>query len=88
MDGRIFGPKVMLSYDNIGMKNYNVLVATLIFFRNDKPKTFVFSHLVLASKFIMPPTAHTMKGIGSSFELKPNVLKIILNATEEVRLLG
>jgi hypothetical protein len=30
-DGRIFGLKVMLSYDNTGMKNYNVLVATLTF---------------------------------------------------------
>ncbi len=36
----------------------------------------------------MPPIAHIMKGIGLSFELKPNVLKIILNALEEVRLLG
>jgi len=29
--------------------------------RDDKPESFVFSHLVIASKFSMPPTAHATK---------------------------
>jgi hypothetical protein len=31
MDGKIFEVKVMLSYDDINMKNYSIMVAALIF---------------------------------------------------------
>jgi hypothetical protein len=43
---------------------------------------------VLASKFTMPPTAHTLKNNFSTYELKANVLEIVMGAFEGVRLLG
>jgi hypothetical protein len=51
--------------------------------RDDRPQSFVFSHLVIASKFSMVPTAHSVKGSFGSYEVKEDVLNIILNAVLE-----
>lgn len=55
--------------------------------RADRPPSCVFSHLVIASKFSMPPTAHVTKGHFGSYELKEDVLNIILNAVLEAEAL-
>jgi len=51
--------------------------------RDDKPQSYVFSHLVIASKFSMAPTAHAVKGCFKSYELKEDVLNIIVNVVLE-----
>jgi hypothetical protein len=35
----------------------------------DSPWTFVFTHLIVVSKFRMPPIAHTIKGCNATYEL-------------------
>ncbi len=57
-------------------------------FHDDKLGKYVFSHLVFISKFTMPPTAHIMKGNFATFQLKINILKIILHELEEDTPLG
>jgi hypothetical protein len=54
----------------------------------DFPPTFVFSHLIVASKFRMPLTAHTMRGSNVTFELTPDVIGIIQHRLESHRLVG
>jgi hypothetical protein len=43
--------------------------------------------LVLASKFSMPPTSHVVKGNYATYELTDEVIGVILEASELVRLL-
>lgn len=45
--------------------------------RNDKQPTSVYSHLVLTSKFSLPPIAHAIKSHFAGYELKPEVFEII-----------
>jgi hypothetical protein len=54
---------------------------------DDKLATFVFSHLILASKFFMPPTLHVVKGNYATYELTHDVEKVILKAFDAFRLL-
>jgi hypothetical protein len=44
--------------------------------------------MLLASKFTIPPIVHIVKGNFSTYELKVNVLEIIMGALEKVKLLG
>ena len=55
--------------------------------RDDKPQSCVFSHLVIACKFLMVLTAHAVKGSFGSYEVKEDVLSIILNAVLEAEAL-
>jgi len=57
-------------------------------FQDDQPLTFVFSRLILASKFSLPPTNHMVKGSYATYELKNNVAEIILEALEAFQLLN
>jgi hypothetical protein len=50
------------------------------FLRTDKPQAYLFAHLVLASKFSMPPTQHSVKGSHVTYELKHEVLHVISDA--------
>ncbi len=43
----------------------------------DSPPMYVYSHLVVASKFLLPPTTHVVKGSLCTNELSANVLAII-----------
>jgi hypothetical protein len=45
--------------------------------KDDKPSAYIFSHLILASKFSMPPTSHIVKGKYASYELLLKVMDII-----------
>jgi hypothetical protein len=47
----------------------------------------VFSHLILASKFSMPPTCHVVKGDDATYEFTQVVTEVILEALEDVKLL-
>ncbi len=47
----------------LGSRTYN--------FNDSGQLAYVFSHIVCASKFVMPPTSHTIKGNYPTFEL-PN----------------
>jgi hypothetical protein len=65
------------------MKICPMLITTHVYIlRDDKLGEYVFPHLVFASKFIMPPTAHIVKESFATFQLKINVLKIILHELE------
>jgi CRISPR/Cas system endoribonuclease Cas6 (RAMP superfamily) len=55
-------------------------------FNDHKPKKYVFSHLVLASKFTMLPIAHKVKGSFATSALNIDVSNIILNTLQEDRL--
>jgi hypothetical protein len=55
--------------------------------RDDKPLAFLFSHLILASKFSMPPTLHVVKGNYATYELTHDVEEVILEALEAFKLL-
>ena len=46
------------------------------------------SHLVLASKFSLPPTVYFVRGTYASYELGAEASVIISNALDEVRLLS
>jgi hypothetical protein len=54
--------------------------------RDDKSLAYVFSHLILASKFPMPPTSHIVKGRYVSYKLSMEVVDIISNALEVAKL--
>ncbi len=43
----------------------------------DSPATFVYSHLIVASKFPMPTATHVVKGSLSTYELSTKVLGFI-----------
>jgi hypothetical protein len=43
----------------------------------DSTPTFVFSHLIVASKFKMPPTTHSVRGSNVIYELTVDVIGII-----------
>jgi hypothetical protein len=47
----------------------------------------VYTHVVLTSKFSMPPTLHAVKGRFASYELKLDVKDIIEDALSAVVLL-
>ncbi len=43
---------------------------------------------MLASKFSLPPIAHVVKGNYASYELDGNVIDLIFEALDQVKLLG
>jgi hypothetical protein len=55
--------------------------------RNDKQPTSVYSHVVLTSKFSLPPIAHAIKSRFAGYELKPEVSEIIEEAFQAAVLL-
>jgi hypothetical protein len=56
--------------------------------QDDKPLVYVFSHLILASKFSMPPTSHFVKGRYVTYELIAKVVEVIMEALKSINLLG
>jgi hypothetical protein len=54
---------------HLGNKSYYLL--------EDSPPTWVYSHLILASKFPMSPTMHVIRGSLCTYELSNEVLRII-----------
>jgi len=50
--------------------------------RDDKPLAYVFSHLILVSKFNMPPTIHFVKGSYVTYEFTNEVAKVIVEVLD------
>ncbi len=57
------------------------------FLQNDKPLAYVFNHLVLASKFSLPPTIHIVRGMYATYELSNEAMSIIMVTIEDTQLL-
>ncbi len=55
------------------------------YFNDDVPHAYIYSHLVCASKFAMPPTAHSVRGSYPTFELPNETLHLIKEALEDLR---
>ena len=55
--------------------------------RNDKEPSSVYSHLLLTSKFSLPPISHPVKSRFAGFELKLDVKEIIDEAAHAAALL-
>jgi hypothetical protein len=56
-------------------------------FNDDSEPTYMYSHLVCALKFIMPPTSHNIRGNYLSFELPTKTCQLIEETLEDLRLL-
>jgi hypothetical protein len=54
---------------------------------DDKVVAFVFFHLILASKFSMPPTLHVVKGKYDTYDLTHDVQKVTLEAFDAFKFL-
>jgi hypothetical protein len=65
---------------------YNILIlgSYTYIFRDDKLVAHVYSHLVLASKFSLPPTTHGIKCSYASYELDSSVINIIYDTLDQV----
>jgi hypothetical protein len=59
-----------------------------IYYFNDEAKhAYIYSHLVCASKFAMPPTSHNVCGSYPTFELQNETLQLIEETLEDLRVL-
>ncbi len=45
-------------------------------------RAFVYSHLIIASKFRMPPTTHNVKGFNATYEPTSKMMGIIQQGIE------
>jgi hypothetical protein len=59
---------------------------TYYFCDNGQP-TYVYFHIVCASKFVIPPTLHVVKGNYLTFELSYEILQLIEESFEDLRLM-
>ncbi len=55
------------------------------YFNDDAPFAYIYSHLVYASKFAMPPTSHNIRGSYPTFELPNETLLLIEEALKDLR---
>lgn len=53
------------------------------YFNNGVAPTYVYSHIVCASKFVMPPTSHSVKGNHPTYELLNETLQLIKKTLED-----
>jgi len=55
---------------------------------NDESQlAYIYSHLVCASNFALPPTTHNIRGSYLTFELLVDIFQLIEKALEDLRLL-
>jgi len=57
------------------------------YFNDSGQPAYVYSHIMHASKFVMPPTSHTIKGNYSTFELPNETLQLIEKSLKDLRLM-
>jgi hypothetical protein len=57
------------------------------YFNDNGQHAYVYSHIVCASKFAMPPTLHTIKGNYPTFELPNDTLQLIEESFKDLRLM-
>jgi hypothetical protein len=53
--------------------------------RDDKPLAYVFSHLVLTSKFSLPPTTDTVKKAYATYELSNDAISAIIPIVKDTQ---
>jgi hypothetical protein len=49
----------------------------ILYLLENSPLAFEYFHLIMASKFSMPPTTHFVRGLLNTYELSTKVLDII-----------
>jgi hypothetical protein len=69
----------IMIYYNSGTRHY---------FNDEAKLACIYSHLVCASKFTMPPTSHNIRGSYPTFELLIETLQLIKKALEDLRLIN
>jgi hypothetical protein len=57
------------------------------YFNDEVRLAYIYSHLVCASKFAMPPTSHNVHGSYSTFELQNETLQLIEKVFEDLHVL-
>jgi hypothetical protein len=57
------------------------------YFNDSAQPTYVYSHIVCPSKFAMPPTSHNVKGNYPTFRLPIEIVQLIEESLEDLRLL-
>jgi hypothetical protein len=57
------------------------------YFNYSGQPAYVYSHIMHASKFVMPLTSHTVKGNYSTFELPNETLQLIEKSLKDLRLM-
>jgi hypothetical protein len=57
------------------------------FLQDNKPLAYVFNHLILTSKFSLPPTTHIVRGTYATYELSNEAISVIMVAVEDTQLL-
>lgn len=57
-------------------------------FDHEAEPTYIYSHLVYASKFAMPPISHNVHTSYPTFELSNESLQLIQKALEDLRVLN
>jgi hypothetical protein len=63
-------------------------LGTRYYFNDEVEPAYIYSHLVCASKFTMPPTSHNIHGSYPTFELLIETLQLIEEALEDLRLIN
>jgi hypothetical protein len=57
------------------------------YFNDEANSAYIYSHLVCASKFAMPPTSHNVHGSYPTFELQNETLQLIEETLEDLHVL-
>ncbi len=57
------------------------------YFNDNGQFVYVYSHILCASKFAMPPTLQIIKGNYPAFELPNDILQLIKESLENLRLM-
>jgi hypothetical protein len=60
----------------------------MYYFNDEAELAYIYSHLVCASKFTMPPTAHNIHGSSPTFELLVETLQLIEKALEDLKFIN
>jgi len=63
---------------------YDLLRLSQIYYFNDGiVPAYVYSHIICASKFVMPPTSHNERGNHPTYELPNETLQLIKETLED-----
>jgi hypothetical protein len=67
---------------------YNLPKSKTYYFNDGAKPTYIYSHLVCASKFTTPPASHNICGSYPTFKLPIKTLQSIEKALENLRLIN
>ncbi len=72
--------------DSIIQRHYYDLLrlrSQIYYFNDDIVPAYVYSHIICASKFVMPPTSHNVTGNHPTYELPNETLQLIKETLED-----